>query len=338
MDDGTHVQGAWIVLAGLEQAAVASAGRGSSGPSLNHTAITALAGIYREHAATSVTIVGATGYAADNINGTFVKLTEVQNGKSVYAKVGNKTRCLFYATDHKWTVTTVATKDKNGSSASAYSTTVHLASPELETTAWRVTEKDSGGKTAFQDRIAVTCRKGAPEDDPFSAADPLAAVHTVTSDLTGHAFPMTTEVMERVSQPYFTEDALSATKFVALGNRAFLPAFQALYRHLEDRQPDSCAAAALPEASLRRFIDNQIRRFVAVQAELSRGIPDAALQRLMEDTEARCAWTGTGRVRLACLRAEINPAARSPTPARRVRTYLHVHPGGRSTCCTLRPP
>lgn len=103
-----------------------------------------------------VTVAGAIGYAADTVNGTYVKSTEFQNDKPVYAKVGDKARCLFYGTNAKWLFSTVSNKDKNETFARAYSTTTKLASPELETAAWRVSEKDAGGKTSFQDQIAVT--------------------------------------------------------------------------------------------------------------------------------------------------------------------------------------
>ena len=111
-----------------------------------------------EQSAAGVTIDGATGYKTKFVNGSYVKSTEVKNGKPVYAKVGDKTMCLFYATNDKWIVTTVATKEKNATSANAYTTTTFLASPDLVTTAWRVAEKDSGGKTVFQDQIDVTVK------------------------------------------------------------------------------------------------------------------------------------------------------------------------------------
>jgi len=104
----------------------------------------------------SVTVAGATGFKKDSINGTYVKLTELQNDKPVYVKVGDKNECLFYGTNAKWLFSTVSNKDKNETFARAYSTTTKLASPELETAAWRVSEKDAGGKTSFQDQIAVT--------------------------------------------------------------------------------------------------------------------------------------------------------------------------------------
>ena len=109
-----------------------------------------------EPSATWITIAGATGFQKDIINGTYVKTTEVKNGKPVYAKVGNKNGCLFYTTADKWTVTDVTDKDTNATTGYACSPTTHLASPELETVAWRVMEKDSGDKAAFQDQTAVT--------------------------------------------------------------------------------------------------------------------------------------------------------------------------------------
>ena len=104
----------------------------------------------------AVSIAGATGHRKEIVNGSYVKSTEVKNGKPVYAKVGNKNGCLFYTTADKWTVTDVTDKDTNATTGYACSPTTHLASPELETVAWRVMEKDSGDKAAFQDQTAVT--------------------------------------------------------------------------------------------------------------------------------------------------------------------------------------
>ena len=106
----------------------------------------------------AVSIAGATGHRKEIVNGSYVKSTEVKNGKPVYAKVGDKTKCLFYAADDKWSVANVATKEKNGTKCFAYTPTTFLASPVLEPAGWRVAEKDSGGKTVFQDQIDVTVK------------------------------------------------------------------------------------------------------------------------------------------------------------------------------------
>jgi hypothetical protein len=83
-------------------------------------------------AAPGFTLAGATGMKAAIVNGTFVKLDEQQNGKSVYGQVGNPTWCCWYGPDRMWMVSRSTTdKDANKAAGIAHSVERGLDAPQL---------------------------------------------------------------------------------------------------------------------------------------------------------------------------------------------------------------
>ena len=52
-----------------------------------------------------VGIYGATGPFADEVNGAYIPIEERLNGKTVYSKLGDAAKCLYFATNKKWWVT-----------------------------------------------------------------------------------------------------------------------------------------------------------------------------------------------------------------------------------------
>ena len=55
-----------------------------------------------------VEVSGATGPNADTVNGTYLPTEERLNGKTVYSKRGDDSKCLYFATDKKWMVALTA--------------------------------------------------------------------------------------------------------------------------------------------------------------------------------------------------------------------------------------
>ena len=49
-----------------------------------------------------IEVSGATGPHADKVNGTYMHTEERLNGKTVYSKRGDDSKCLFFATDKTW--------------------------------------------------------------------------------------------------------------------------------------------------------------------------------------------------------------------------------------------
>ena len=85
-----------------------------------------------------VNIAGATGMNASAVNGTYDRSVEVVNGKRVYNKVGDTTKCLFYSKNKKWMVAPTVVKDQNKTTGWAASSATKHASPELEIRPWSV--------------------------------------------------------------------------------------------------------------------------------------------------------------------------------------------------------
>ncbi len=56
-----------------------------------------------------VKVSGATGPKAITINGTYTSTEERLNGKIVYSKFDNVSRCLYFATDGRWWISNTAT-------------------------------------------------------------------------------------------------------------------------------------------------------------------------------------------------------------------------------------
>jgi len=55
-----------------------------------------------------VEVSGATGPNADKVNGTYTATEERLNDKTVYSKLGDDSKCLYFATNKKWWVANTA--------------------------------------------------------------------------------------------------------------------------------------------------------------------------------------------------------------------------------------
>ena len=86
-----------------------------------------------------VEVSGATGAAADLINGTYTSTEERLNGKIMYSKLGDASKCLYLATDKTWCVAQTEAVQA-GKIASVAVTEVGLPHAMLATH-WRVWDR-----------------------------------------------------------------------------------------------------------------------------------------------------------------------------------------------------
>ena len=76
------------------------------------------------------------GPNADKVNGTFMYTAERHNGKTVYSKRGDDSKCLFFASNKKWYVGLTA-EARGGKLAGFAYTETGLSHPTLAKQ-WRV--------------------------------------------------------------------------------------------------------------------------------------------------------------------------------------------------------
>ena len=84
-----------------------------------------------------IEVSDATGPHADKVNGTFMHTEERLNGKTVYSKRGDDSKCLFFATDKTWYAAVKDEGVKAGKPAGFASTEEGLPHPTLAKQ-WRV--------------------------------------------------------------------------------------------------------------------------------------------------------------------------------------------------------
>ena len=77
-----------------------------------------------------IEVSGATGPEADKVNGTYLYTEERLNGKTVYSKRGDDSRCLFFATNNTWIIGFMADA-RAGKLAGVASTEEGLSHPTL---------------------------------------------------------------------------------------------------------------------------------------------------------------------------------------------------------------
>ena len=77
-----------------------------------------------------IEVSGATGPNADDVNGTYMYTEERLNGKTVYSKLGDDSKCLFFATNTMWFVGLTA-EARAGMLAGAAYTEEGLSHPTL---------------------------------------------------------------------------------------------------------------------------------------------------------------------------------------------------------------
>jgi hypothetical protein len=131
------------------------------------------------------TLAGTIGGGAPIINGTYAKLDEQKNGKSVYGQVEDPEYCCWYEKDKSWTVSTIANKDANKATGLfAYSVQIGLAAPQL-VEVWCDTETDDA-----QPSITITNLTEAEllTLDPARAAAAAAPAHAAALAAAGFTF------------------------------------------------------------------------------------------------------------------------------------------------------
>lgn len=76
-------------------------------------------------------ISGVTGRNAASVNGGYLKTSERSNGKPVYLKMGDTTKCCWYSSSGQWYTSLITDKDANNSQAYAQSVQKGLDAPQL---------------------------------------------------------------------------------------------------------------------------------------------------------------------------------------------------------------
>ncbi len=74
-----------------------------------------------------VIISGASGDCAEFVNGSFLSVDELYNGRALYQKVGDPNAWLRYCLDSTWAVSTTADKVANNNNCYAYSVNMDMA-------------------------------------------------------------------------------------------------------------------------------------------------------------------------------------------------------------------
>ena len=74
-----------------------------------------------------VIISGASGNNAAVVNGSFLCVDELYNGRALYQKVGDPNAWLRYHKDSRWAVSSTADKVANNYSCKAYSVNMGMA-------------------------------------------------------------------------------------------------------------------------------------------------------------------------------------------------------------------
>ena len=74
-----------------------------------------------------VIISGASGNNAAFVNGSFLCVDELYNGRALYQKVGDPNAWLRYLKDSTWAVSTTEDKVANNNSSEAYSVNMGMA-------------------------------------------------------------------------------------------------------------------------------------------------------------------------------------------------------------------
>eukprot|EP00729_Bicosta_minor_P004365 gene4365-biopygen30810 len=128
-----------------------------------------------------VDIKGAGMFGA-RVNGMYEKVEEMQNGKSVYIKVGTLGRmCCWYSSSGRWYVSPTKNKDANKAAGFAKSIETGLAAPELATQ-WNVWL--GGDEYEVQPAVTVAVISGAEVHTAKVAADAAAAAAVAASGFT----------------------------------------------------------------------------------------------------------------------------------------------------------
>jgi hypothetical protein len=96
------------------------------------------------------------GMYAARVNGTYIKLVEQKNGKSVHGKVGNNpTYCCWYGPNRKWMVSFTTNKDANEAAWCAESVAAGLDAPQL-VEEWNVFLGADAGGWALHPTVTTT--------------------------------------------------------------------------------------------------------------------------------------------------------------------------------------
>ena len=85
-----------------------------------------------------ISIVGATGEKAPNVNGTFKQTSKVVNGKPVYENVHDDTKSLFFSANRFWTVGVTGKVNDACKSGFGYIPDAGLAAPVGAAESWKI--------------------------------------------------------------------------------------------------------------------------------------------------------------------------------------------------------
>jgi serine/threonine protein kinase len=96
---------------------------------------------------------GAFGTNADNVNGIYMKTSELCNAKPVYLKMGDSSRCCWYDPTMTWMVGDITSKDTNTAAGNAHCVEERLDVPQLAKE-WKVCE--GVGKWKVQATVTIT--------------------------------------------------------------------------------------------------------------------------------------------------------------------------------------
>jgi hypothetical protein len=110
---------------------------------------------------------GATGPKATIVNGTYTPTEERLNGKTVYSKLGDDSKCLYFATDKTWIVTNT-TAAKEGKLAGFAHTEAGLSHPTLAKQ-WNVFDGEAWQPQTLKASVMVShCELPYPQTLPLA--------------------------------------------------------------------------------------------------------------------------------------------------------------------------
>ncbi len=95
------------------------------------------------------------GPHAERINGTYLPTNDKVNGKLVFVKLEDASRCIFYATNEMWHVASMNDKDSNKNAGSA--TTENGLMHPLMAKAWKVAMGDGVWQPQSLEATCMVC-------------------------------------------------------------------------------------------------------------------------------------------------------------------------------------
>ena len=81
---------------------------------------------------------GATGLLANDINGTYTSTEESLNGKTVYSKLVDASKCMYFAANKRWCVSVMSAEVKAGKNAPLHAWTENGLPHPIIAKKWQV--------------------------------------------------------------------------------------------------------------------------------------------------------------------------------------------------------